>query len=103
MIRAWFAVVCCLAVGFATFMLGLNIGEDSKDPASECYYEIYTVSIVDTLGEQRNVSGVKFISERDGYLTLYDMLGDRYFISIRDNIDYVKCTVTDSVRCEGEK
>lgn len=94
----WFALVLCLIFGFAAFLLGFNVGEDSTASDSECYYEIYTVSIVDTLGEQRNVSGVKFISERDGYLTLYDTLDFRYIIPIRDNVDYIKCIVTDSVK-----
>jgi len=103
MVKVLAAVGLCLIIGFLIFMIGFDVGGDSASPDSECYYEIYFVSIVDTLGEKRNVSGVKYVSERDGYLTLCDTLGGRYIIPIRDDVDYIKYTVTDSVKCEGLK
>jgi len=103
MIHAWLALVFCLIVGFGAFVLGVALGEDLTAPVSEGYYEIYHVSIVDTLGEKRNVLGVKYISERDGYLTLYDTLGGQYIIPIRDNVSYIICTVTDSLKREELK
>lgn len=103
MLKVLAAVGLCLIIGFLIFMTGFAVGKYSTDPNDECYYEIYFVSIVDTLGEKRNVAGVKFVSERDGYLTLYDTLGGWYIIPIRDNVDYIKCTVTDSLKREEVK
>jgi len=102
-VKFWLFVVLCLSAIVGALAAGLTIGWNSTDPASECYYEIYLVSIIDTLGEKRTVGGVKYVSERDGYLTLCDTLGNWFIIPIRDKVDYIKYTVTDSVRCEGMK
>jgi len=99
MTRLSFVLFFFVFIGLCVLLFAF-LNRDSTNPEDECYYEIYFVSIVDTLGEKRNVLGVKYISERDGYLTLYDTLDGWYIIPIRDNVDYIKCTVTDSVKCE---
>lgn len=99
----WGARIFYLVIAAVAFVVGALLGPEATRavPDSECYYEIYLVSIVDTLGEKKSVSGVKFVSERDGYLTLYDTLGGWFIIPIRDDVNYIKCSVTDSVKCEG--